>query len=145
MPDDHPERFHLGHAHPAAGIASAPPYRVRGSVRVLAETRGSTESEAGGEGGRFTAIGRSQLADDVGDVKLDRARADVELLSDLGVREALAEKVQHFPLARGEIANERCLNWRSTDRGGDRRGRLCGDGRAYEPPGDPGLIDIARR
>ena len=57
------------------------------------------ETETNGDGGRLAAVVRPQLADDVCNVKLDRARADVELVSYLGVREALAKKVEHFPLA----------------------------------------------
>jgi hypothetical protein len=61
------------------------------------------ETETDGESGGVAPVGRSQLADDVGDVKLDGARADVELVGNLRIREALAEKVEYFPLAQGEF------------------------------------------
>jgi hypothetical protein len=54
-------------------------------------TMGLREAETDGQSSGVAPIDGSQLADDVGDVKLDRARADVELIGNLGVGETLAK------------------------------------------------------
>ena len=65
--------------------------------------RQSEQPEASSHGGGVAPILDAELAEDVGDMELDGARADVQLLGDLGIRVALTEKVEHLPLARGEI------------------------------------------
>src|SRR5215213_6630540 len=99
-------------AHPRTRYGEVTGFREKGRV--------SDEAETGGDGSRLAAVLRPQFADDVGDVKLDRTRTDVELLGNLGVRVALAEKVEHFPLAQRELtAWWRFLYWGLAARRGD--------------------------
>ena len=58
---------------------------------------------AGGDGRGLATVFGAELAQDVGDVELDGAGADVETVGDLGVGEPLAEQAEHFPLAPGEV------------------------------------------
>src|SRR5687768_4804626 len=60
------------------------------------------EAVSNGVCGRLGAGGDVQLAKDAGDVVLDRARADVERIGDLGVRAALDDEGQHLRLPRGQ-------------------------------------------
>src|SRR5579859_7513821 len=48
------------------------------------------------------AAGGAELGVDGRDVEFDRVLADLELARDLLVRQALAQELQHLPLARGE-------------------------------------------
>ena len=60
----------------------------------------SDQPEPAGDGRRLAPVVHPQLAEDVGDVELDRARADVEAVCDLAVAPALGEEAQDLPLAR---------------------------------------------
>ena len=51
------------------------------------------------------AIAEAELLEDVRDVRLHRRLADVELPSDLGVREAACDEAQDVPLASAELVD----------------------------------------
>ena len=52
---------------------------------------------------RLDAVAKAQLLEDVGDVGLDGGLADVELLSDLCVGEAVGDQPQDLLLAAGQF------------------------------------------
>src|SRR6516162_11680179 len=62
-------------------------------------------ADAGGEPGGFGASAHAELGEDAGHVMLGCLPGDEQPLGDLGVRQALADKPQHFLLALGEPAD----------------------------------------
>ena len=54
-----------------------------------------------GVAGGGTARGDAELVVDGGEMPVDGARSDAEVLGDLGVGEALSNKTEHFDLAFG--------------------------------------------
>ncbi len=67
----------------------------------LAFVSGDSMLECDGRG--FATIFNAELDEDVGNVRRCRAAADVELLANLHIGEALANQLQHLPLAPGEV------------------------------------------
>ena len=62
----------------------------------------SDEALADSFGGSFSARGGIEFGEDVGDVGLGGAGADVESVADLSIRQPLGDESQHLPLPRGE-------------------------------------------
>ncbi len=56
-----------------------------------------------GDAGSLTPVGRSKLAEDIGDVERRRARADVQLCRNFWVGQPLAEQSQHFPFTPCQV------------------------------------------
>ena len=56
-----------------------------------------------GEHDRLDAVAQVELLEDVRDVRLDGRLADVELLADLGVREAAGDQAEDVALALGQL------------------------------------------
>src|SRR4051794_13820708 len=56
--------------------------------------------------GQLGPAAQARLVPDAGEVVLDRARGDVDLLGDLAVRVAHGDEAQHFELARAELVVE---------------------------------------
>ena len=49
------------------------------------------------------AVAKIELLEDVGDVRLDRRFADVQLVTDLAVREAASQQAKDVPFALTEL------------------------------------------
>src|SRR6516162_5471602 len=62
-------------------------------------------ADAGGEPGGFSAAPHAELDEDASHVMLGCLAGDEQPLSDLGVRQALADQPQHLLLAPGEPAD----------------------------------------
>src|SRR3954452_23138223 len=78
---------------------------ARDAALVEAGRIGVEEPALVGEDDGLHAVAEVQLLQDVGDVRLDRRLADVELLADLRVREPGGDEPQDLALARGELVD----------------------------------------
>jgi hypothetical protein len=106
---------------------------------------------AGGDGGGFTAVGRSQLGQDVRDVRAGGAGADEQLGGDLWIGQPLTEQPENLSLAAGEgegigrrrnyTLGCRCA-WRLRRTGKKGDGFLQGLIQRLRPPG--GMVCLKR-
>ena len=88
---------------PCLGTTIAPRERAAFRQTLLGEASRAHEPALVREHDRLHAVAQAELAEDAGDVRLDRVLADDELGCDLGVRESPGEQPEHLELAGGEL------------------------------------------
>jgi hypothetical protein len=77
--------------------------RQRRAAKAGASPGGVENPRLVGEHDRLDAVAEVELLEDVRDVGLDRGVADVELLRDLQVGEAVCDQAEDFQFARGQL------------------------------------------